>query len=76
MEEFLILDGELIENDGTVLKKGDLASYRPGTRHSSRTETGCLLIGIDRDPPGPASPGRTVVKGRRSASDGTPRRRT
>ena len=54
MEEFLILEGELIESDGTVLKKGDLASYRPGTRHNSRTETGCLLIGIDWDPPDPA----------------------
>lgn len=55
MEEFLILERELIESDGTGLKKGDLASYRPGTRHSSRTETGCLLVGVDRDPPEPAS---------------------
>ena len=53
MEEFLILEGELIESDGTVLKKGDFASYRPGTHHSSRTETGCLLVGFDWDPPGP-----------------------
>ena len=52
MEEFLILEGELVESDGTVLKKGDVASYRPGTRHNSRTETGCLLIGIDWDRPG------------------------
>ena len=51
MEEFLILEGELTESDGTVLKKGDFTSYRPGTRHSSRTETGCLLVGIDWDPP-------------------------
>ena len=52
MGEFLILEGELIESDGTVLKKGDFASYRPGTRHNSRTETGCLLVGVDWDPPG------------------------
>ena len=51
MEEFLILEGELIESDGTVLKRGDFASYRPGTRHNSRTETGCLLVGFDWDPP-------------------------
>ncbi|MDE0457763.1 MAG: cupin domain-containing protein [Chromatiales bacterium] len=51
MEEFLILEGELIESDGTVLKKGDLTSYRSGSRHNSRTETGCLLVGIDWDPP-------------------------
>ena len=75
-EEFLILEGELIESDGTVLKRGDFTSYRPGTRHSSRTETGCLLVGIDWDPPGPGQPRRGVVKERRSASDGTPRRRT
>ena len=54
MEEFLILEGELIESDGTVLKKGDFASYRPGSRHSSHTETGCLLVGFDWDPPEPA----------------------
>lgn len=53
-EEFLILEGELIESDGTVLKKGDFTSYRPGSRHNSRTETGCLLVGFDWDPPDPA----------------------
>ena len=52
MEEFLILEGELIESDGTVLRKGDVTSYRPGTRHNSRTETGCLLVGFDWDRPG------------------------
>ena len=48
-EEFLILEGELIENDGTTLKTGDFVTYPPGTQHNSRTETGCLLIGIDHD---------------------------
>ena len=57
MEEFLILEGELIESDGTVLKKGDFASYWPGSRHNSRTETGCLLVGVDWDPPERRSPG-------------------
>ncbi len=46
-EEYLILEGELIESDGTVLIKGDFVSYAPGTFHNSRTETGCLLIGHD-----------------------------
>ena len=54
MEEFLILEGELIESDGTVLRKGDFTSYRPGSRHHSRTETGCLLVGFDWDPPHPS----------------------
>ncbi len=46
-EEFLILDGELIEDDGTVYRAGDYVIMEPGTRHDSRTETGCVLIGID-----------------------------
>jgi anti-sigma factor ChrR (cupin superfamily) len=43
MEEFLVLEGELVDDDGTVFGAGDFVSYRPGTRHSSRTEAGCLL---------------------------------
>lgn len=42
-EEFLVLEGELIDSDGTVFKTGDFVSFAPGTHHSSRTETGCLL---------------------------------
>ncbi len=53
MEEFLILEGELIESDGTVLKAGDFCSYCPGSHHNSRSETGCLLVGIDWDRPKP-----------------------
>lgn len=49
-EEFLILESQLTESDGTVLKAGDFVSYDPGTCHNSRTEIGCLLIGVDRPP--------------------------
>jgi mannose-6-phosphate isomerase-like protein (cupin superfamily) len=49
-EDFLILEGELIESDGTVLRAGDVVSYAPGTHHNSRTETGCTLIGFDWKP--------------------------
>lgn len=42
-EDFLILEGELIDDDGRVLRPGDFVSYEAGTRHSSRTETGCLI---------------------------------
>ena len=42
-EEFLILSGELIENDGTVFKAGDLVWLKKGTEHSSYTETGCVM---------------------------------
>ena len=50
-EEFLVLEGEAIEDDGTVLKAGDWIVYEPGTRHNTRTVTGCLLLGLDWDPP-------------------------
>jgi quercetin dioxygenase-like cupin family protein len=50
-EEFLILEGELIDDDGTVFKTGDLVSYAPGTHHNSRTETGCLIAVFEWQPP-------------------------
>ena len=43
-EEFLILDGELIDSDGTVFKKGDFISYQPNSSHSSYTKKGCLIL--------------------------------
>jgi mannose-6-phosphate isomerase-like protein (cupin superfamily) len=42
-EQFLVLEGELIENDGTVFKPGDFVMLREGTQHNSRTLTGCTL---------------------------------
>lgn len=42
-EQFLILEGELHESDGTVLRAGDLVFYRDGTEHNSYTPDGCLL---------------------------------
>ena len=43
-EEFLILDGELIDLDKKIFKKGDFITFQPGSSHSSYTETGCLLL--------------------------------
>jgi anti-sigma factor ChrR (cupin superfamily) len=43
MEEFLILEGELIDDDGAAFGPGDFVSYEDGTTHNSRTETGCLI---------------------------------
>ncbi len=43
MEEFLILEGELIDDDGMVFGPGDFVSYEGGTHHNSRTQTGCLI---------------------------------
>jgi anti-sigma factor ChrR (cupin superfamily) len=42
-EQFLILEGELIESDGTVLGPGDMVFYRDGSEHHSHTPNGCLL---------------------------------
>lgn len=43
-EDFLMLEGELIDDDGTVIGPGDLVTYAPGTFHNSRTETGCVIL--------------------------------
>ena len=43
-EEFYMLDGELIDADGKVFKKGDFISFEPGSKHSSITEKGCLIL--------------------------------
>lgn len=42
-EQFLILEGELVDNDGTVFRTGDLVWFKDGTEHSSTTPNGCLL---------------------------------
>lgn len=49
-EDFMILEGELIDSDGRVLRQGDFISYRPGTRHNSWTETGCLIAVFEWQP--------------------------
>jgi anti-sigma factor ChrR (cupin superfamily) len=47
MEEFLILDGDLVDSDGTVFGPGDFVSYEPGTHHNSWTEGGCLIAVLE-----------------------------
>ncbi|MGB3146623.1 MAG: cupin domain-containing protein [Paracoccaceae bacterium] len=42
-EQFLILEGELHESDGTILRAGDLVFYKDGSEHHSYTPNGCLL---------------------------------
>ena len=43
-EEFYMLNGELIDIDGKVFKKGDIVSFEPGSQHSSYTKNGCLIL--------------------------------
>ena len=47
-EEFLMLDGELIDSDNTIFKKGEFITFEPGSSHSSYTKTGCLLLVFQR----------------------------
>jgi len=47
-EEFLVLNGELIDSDGKIFKKGDFITFEPGSTHSSYTKTGCLLLVFQR----------------------------
>jgi anti-sigma factor ChrR (cupin superfamily) len=47
-EEFLVLNGELIDSDGKIFKKEDFITFEPGSTHSSYTKTGCLLLVFQR----------------------------
>jgi len=43
-EEFLMLDGELIDPDGKIFKKGDFITFEPDSKHFSHTKNGCLVL--------------------------------
>ena len=47
-EEFLVLDGELIDCDGQSFKSGDYVHFQPGSKHSSSSPEGCTLLVILR----------------------------
>ncbi|MFT5259788.1 MAG: putative cupin superfamily protein [Saprospiraceae bacterium] len=42
-EEYLLIEGDLTENDGTALKPGDVVWFKSGTEHCSSTVNGCTL---------------------------------
>jgi mannose-6-phosphate isomerase-like protein (cupin superfamily) len=48
-EQFLILEGEVIDNDGYVYKPGDFVLLKQGTQHSSRTVTGATIAVFIRE---------------------------
>ena len=48
-EEFLMLDGELIDPDNKIFKKGDFVTFEPGSSHSSYTKSGCLILVFMRE---------------------------
>ena len=43
-EEFLVIDGQLIDCDGKAFNAGDFVSFRPGSKHSSHSSEGCTLL--------------------------------
>lgn len=47
MEEFLILEGELMDSSGTLFKAGDFISYPPGSHHNSWTGPGCVIMVVE-----------------------------
>ena len=48
-EEFFLIEGDLKDHDGFEYRPGDLVCLKSGTRHSSYSENGCLLVVLLRD---------------------------
>ena len=46
-EEFLVIEGELVDCDGSSYRSGDFVRFLPGSRHSSLS-SGCTLLVILR----------------------------
>ena len=44
IEEFLVVDGEMIDCDGTRYRAGDFVHFEPGSKHSSHSPGGCTLL--------------------------------
>lgn len=47
-EEFVVLEGELEDSDGTVYRAGDCVSLAPGSRHSSVSPNGAIAAVVIR----------------------------
>lgn len=48
LEEFLVMERQLIDCDGTTDRSGDFVRLLPGSKDSSHTPNGCLLLVILR----------------------------
>jgi len=44
IEEFYMVHGTLIDNDGVEFNKGDFVKFSPGSKHYSHTPGGCTLL--------------------------------
>ncbi len=43
-DEFLMIEGDLVDHDGIRYRPGDLVCLRAVTAHTSYTEAGCLIV--------------------------------
>jgi len=50
VEEFYVLDGELIDDDGERLRAGDFVRYEAGSEHWSHAPGGALILVFLRSP--------------------------
>ena len=48
-EQFFVIEGEIVDNDGYVYKQGDFVLLKAGTQHFSTTETGATLVVFVRE---------------------------
>ena len=48
-KNFLIVEGELIDSDGMVFKKGEFVSFEPGSQHSSFSENRGLNYCVSKE---------------------------
>ena len=43
-EHFYVISGEMVDNDGTVYRPGDLVLMKKGSQHYGYTERGCTMV--------------------------------
>lgn len=48
-EQFFVIEGELMDNDGYTYKAGDFVLLKTGTQHFSTTKTGATLVVFVRE---------------------------
>ena len=65
-----MLEGELVDSDGTVFREGDCIAYAPGSQHHTSAPAGCTMLvwtdgpisaAGDGAPAGEAAAGRTSL---------------
>ncbi len=63
IEEFLVLEGELVDCDGCRYRRGDFVRLLPGSKHSSHSPGGCTLLVMLRGNNRPLRPDELKLTG-------------